>query len=32
LQALAHITEGGAVADVVACIASMDPIMGEVDR
>jgi NADH-quinone oxidoreductase subunit D len=32
LQALPKITEGGAVADVVACIASMDPIMGEVDR
>jgi NADH-quinone oxidoreductase subunit D len=32
LQALARITQGGAVADVVACIASMDPIMGEVDR
>lgn len=32
LQALPTITEGGAVADVVACIASMDPIMGEVDR
>ena len=27
-----RITEGGAVADVVACIASLDPIMGEVDR
>jgi NADH-quinone oxidoreductase subunit D len=32
LQALPMIAEGGAVADVVACIASMDPIMGEVDR
>jgi NADH-quinone oxidoreductase subunit D len=32
LQALPHICEGGAVADVVACISSMDPIMGEVDR
>jgi NADH-quinone oxidoreductase subunit D len=32
LQALPQITEGGAVADVVACIASLDPIMGEVDR
>ncbi len=32
LQALPRITEGGTVADVVACIASMDPIMGEVDR
>jgi NADH-quinone oxidoreductase subunit D len=32
LQALPRITEGGAVADVVACIASLDPIMGEVDR
>ena len=32
LQALPKMTEGGAVADVVACIASLDPIMGEVDR
>ena len=32
LQALPRICEGGVVADVVACIASMDPIMGEVDR
>ncbi len=32
LQALPKLTEGGAVADVVACIASLDPIMGEVDR
>jgi NADH-quinone oxidoreductase subunit D len=32
LQALAKIVEGGAVADTVACIASLDPIMGEVDR
>ena len=32
LQALPRITEGGMVADVVACIASLDPIMGEVDR
>lgn len=32
LQALPKMTEGGTVADVVACIASLDPIMGEVDR
>jgi NADH-quinone oxidoreductase subunit D len=32
LQALPRVCEGGAVADVVACIASLDPIMGEVDR
>jgi NADH-quinone oxidoreductase subunit D len=32
LQTLPRLTEGGAVADVVACIASLDPIMGEVDR
>jgi NADH-quinone oxidoreductase subunit D len=32
LQALPRIIEGGAVADVVTCIASMDPILGEVDR
>jgi NADH-quinone oxidoreductase subunit D len=32
LQTLPRLTEGGAVADVVACIASLDPILGEVDR
>jgi NADH-quinone oxidoreductase subunit D len=32
LQALPTIVEGGSVADTVACIASLDPIMGEVDR
>jgi NADH-quinone oxidoreductase subunit D len=32
LQSLPKLCEGGAVADVVACIASTDPIMGEVDR
>ena len=32
LQALPKIVEGGGVADTVACIASLDPIMGEVDR
>jgi NADH-quinone oxidoreductase subunit D len=32
LQALPIITQGGLVADVVVCIASLDPIMGEVDR
>jgi NADH-quinone oxidoreductase subunit D len=32
LQALPKVTEGGLVADVVACIASFDPILGEVDR
>ena len=32
LQALPTIIEGGVVADVVACIASLDPILGEVDR
>jgi NADH-quinone oxidoreductase subunit D len=32
LQALPHLIEGGVVADVVSCIASLDPIMGEVDR
>jgi NADH-quinone oxidoreductase subunit D len=32
LQALAKIVEGGLVADAVACIASLDPILGEVDR
>lgn len=32
LQALPKIVEGGLVADAVACIATLDPIMGEVDR
>jgi NADH-quinone oxidoreductase subunit D len=32
LQALPRMIEGGAMADVVACMATMDPIMGEVDR
>jgi NADH-quinone oxidoreductase subunit D len=32
VQALPVLVEGGMVADVVACIASLDPIMGEVDR
>jgi NADH-quinone oxidoreductase subunit D len=32
LQALPRLIEGGAMADVVACMATMDPIMGEVDR
>jgi NADH-quinone oxidoreductase subunit D len=32
LQALPKTVEGGLVADAVACIASLDPILGEVDR
>jgi NADH-quinone oxidoreductase subunit D len=32
LQALPKIVEGGLVADAIACVATMDPIMGEVDR
>jgi NADH-quinone oxidoreductase subunit D len=32
LQALPKIIEGGLVADAIACVATMDPIMGEVDR
>jgi len=32
LQALPRIIEGRLIADVVACIASLDPILGEVDR
>lgn len=32
LSALPHLVEGGLVADVVANIASLDPVMGEVDR
>jgi NADH-quinone oxidoreductase subunit D len=32
LAALPHLVEGGLVADVIANIASLDPVMGEVDR
>ncbi len=32
LQALPHMVRGGLVADAVAVISSIDPIMGEVDR
>jgi NADH-quinone oxidoreductase subunit D len=32
LQALPHMIRGGLVADAVAAISSIDPIMGEVDR
>ena len=32
LSSLPHLVEGGLVADVVANIASLDPVMGEVDR
>jgi NADH-quinone oxidoreductase subunit D len=32
LQALPAMIEGGLVADVIACIASVDPVMGGVDR
>tara|TARA_B100000686_G_scaffold346211_1_gene432407 strand:- start:223 stop:1551 length:1329 start_codon:yes stop_codon:yes gene_type:complete len=32
LQTLPHLMEGGLIADAVAVISSVDPIMGEVDR
>ncbi|MFM8944881.1 MAG: NADH dehydrogenase subunit D, partial [Actinomycetota bacterium] len=32
LQALPRMLEGGLIADAVACIASVDPVMGGVDR
>jgi NADH-quinone oxidoreductase subunit D len=32
LQAVPHMVQGGLVADVVACVASLDPVMGGVDR
>ena len=32
LQAISLIAPGGLVADVIAIIASLDPILGEVDR
>jgi NADH-quinone oxidoreductase subunit D len=32
LQAVAAMCEGGQVADVIASVASIDPVMGGVDR
>lgn len=32
LATLPHLSEGGLVADVIANIASLDPVMGEIDR
>jgi NADH-quinone oxidoreductase subunit D len=32
LQAISIMAKGGLVADLIAIIASIDPIMGEVDR
>ncbi len=32
ISALPHLVEGGLIADVIANIASLDPVMGEVDR
>ncbi len=32
LQAIAALSEGGLIADVIASIASIDPVMGGVDR
>ena len=32
LQAIAAMTEGGLLADVIAAVASLDPVMGGVDR
>jgi NADH-quinone oxidoreductase subunit D len=32
LQATAAMSEGGMIADVIAAIASIDPVMGGVDR
>ena len=32
LQALPHMAEGGLIADMIACVAMMDPILGGVDR
>ncbi len=32
LQSIAAMTEGGFLSDVVACVASIDPVMGGVDR
>jgi NADH-quinone oxidoreductase subunit D len=32
LQALPHVGTGGLFADLITCIASLDPVMGDVDR
>lgn len=32
LQCLAHLVEGSMLSDVVACIGSIDPVMGEADK
>jgi NADH-quinone oxidoreductase subunit D len=32
LQAVPKMVEGGLIADVVACVASVDPVMGDADR
>ena len=32
LQSLPSMVRGGLVADVIACVASLDPVMGDVDR
>jgi NADH-quinone oxidoreductase subunit D len=32
LQAVPALTEGGLIADVIACVASIDPVLGGVDR
>lgn len=32
LQAVAAMSEGGLIADVIAAVASIDPVMGGVDR
>jgi NADH-quinone oxidoreductase subunit D len=32
LQAMPHMVRGGLLADVIACVASIDPVMGGVDR
>jgi NADH-quinone oxidoreductase subunit D len=32
LQALAAMAEGTLIADVIACIAMLDPILGGIDR
>jgi NADH-quinone oxidoreductase subunit D len=32
LQALAHMAEGGLIADFITCIAMLDPILGGIDR
>jgi NADH-quinone oxidoreductase subunit D len=32
MQAIPSMVEGGLIADLIACVASVDPVMGDADR